>query len=91
MRAARPARWDLRSTPAERAVIERAGLTLIGISVANLEDARAVQLPLPFERRNRAHLDHALDAVQDRFGKSAVTRGVLLGRSPGWSAPMLPD
>jgi len=76
---------------AERELIERAGLTLIGISVANLQDARAVQLPLPFERRNRAHLDRAIDAVHDRFGKSAVTRGVLLGRDPGWSAPMLPE
>jgi len=75
----------------EREVIERDGLTLIGISVANLHDARAVQLPLPFERRDRARLDYALDAVHDRFGKSAITRGVLLGRSPGWTAPMLPD
>ena len=76
---------------AERELIEREGLTLIGISVANLHDARAVQLPLPFERRNRADLDLALDAVHDRFGKAAVTRGVLVGRDPGWSAPMLPD
>jgi len=74
-----------------RELIEREGLTLVGVSVANLQDARAVQLPLPFERRDRARLDDALDAVQDRFGKSAVTRGVLLGRDPGWSAPMLPD
>ena len=75
----------------ERELIEREGLTLVGVSVANLQDARAVQLPLPFERRNRADLDDALDAVHERFGKSAVTRGVLLGRDPGWSAPMLPD
>src|SRR5262249_33901396 len=75
----------------ERELIERQGLTLIGVSVADLQDARAVQLAPPFDRRNRADLDEALDAVHERFGNAAVTRGVLLGRDPGWSAPMLPD
>jgi DNA polymerase-4 len=76
---------------AERSLIARSGLTLVGVSVTNLEDARAVQLPLPFEARNRADLDHALDAIHDRFGRSSVTRGSLLGRDPGWTAPQLPD
>jgi len=52
----------------------------VGIAVTNLHDADAVQLPLPFDRRSRAALDAALDTVKDRFGTSAVTRGVLLGR-----------
>jgi DNA polymerase-4 len=76
---------------AERPLIDRAGLTLVGVSVTNLDNARAVQLPLPFEARSRADLDHALDAIHDRFGKSSVTRGSLLGRDPGWTAPQLPD
>ena len=76
---------------ADRPLIAQGGLTLVGVSVSNLEDARAVQLPLPFEARNRADLDGALDAIHDRFGKSSVTRGSLLGRDPGWTAPHLPD
>ena len=72
-------------------LIEERGITLVGIAVANLHDADAVQLPLPFERRSRADLDTALDSVKERFGKSAVTRGVLLGRDTGFTVPMLPD
>jgi DNA polymerase-4 len=71
--------------------IERRGLTLVGLSVANLEDARAVQLALPFEQGDRDALDAALDEVRDRFGSRAITRGVLLGRDPGLTVPLLPD
>ena len=71
--------------------IERRGLTLVGISVANLADARAVQLALPFEQGDRHALDAALDEVRDRFGSRAITRGVLLGRDPGLTMPLLPD
>ena len=44
-------------------IIERRGLTLVGISVANLDDGRAVQLALPFDRRGSEALDAALDEV----------------------------
>ncbi len=71
--------------------IERRGLTLVGIAVANLEDDRAVQLALPFERRSDAALDAALDELRDRFGPNAVTRAVLLGRDQGLTMPLLPD
>ena len=71
--------------------LERRGLTLVGISVANLEDASAVQLVLPFERVDREALDAALDEVRDRYGSAAITRGVLLGRDPGFTMPLLPD
>ena len=67
------------------------GLTLVGISVANLEDACAVQLVLPFDRADREALDAALDEVRDRFGSTAITRGVLLGHNPGLTMPLLPD
>jgi len=73
-----------------RPLIERQGLTLVGIAVGNLDDADAVQLTLPFDRHSSA-LDAALDDVRDRFGSAAVTRAVLLGRSEGLSVPMLPD
>jgi DNA polymerase-4 len=71
--------------------LERRGLTLVGISVANLESADAVQLTLPFEQGDRDALDAALDSVRDRFGSKAITRGVLLGRDPGLTMPLLPD
>ena len=72
-------------------LIETQGLTLVGISVANLDDERAVQLTLPFDDDGRRSLDGALDEVRDRFGGGAITRGVLLGRDQGMAMPLLPD
>ena len=72
-------------------LIDRRGLTLVGVAVANLEDARAVQLTLPFDRRSSDALDSVLDEVRDRFGAAAITRAVLLGRERGFSMPLLPD
>jgi DNA polymerase-4 len=72
-------------------MIERQGITLVGVTVSNLDDGRAIQLPLPFDRRNRDALDAALDEVRERFGPTAITRAVLLGRDPGLTVPMLPD
>jgi DNA polymerase IV len=74
-----------------RPMIERRGLTLIGIAVGNLDDAGAVQLVLPFDRRSSDALDTALDDVRDRFGSTAVTRAVQMGREQALSVPMLPD
>ena len=72
-------------------MIERQGLTLVGVAVANLEDGRTVQLELPFDRRNADALDAALDEVRARFGSNAVTWAVLLGRDQGVVVPLLPD
>jgi DNA polymerase-4 len=72
-------------------LIERQGLTLVGVAVGNLDDDRAVQLALPFDRAAGAALDAVLDEVRERFGTQAVTRAVLLGRAPGITVPMLPD
>jgi DNA polymerase-4 len=72
-------------------LVERRGLTLVGVAVGNLDDSDAVQLNLPFEPRDGRALDAAIDAVRDRFGSSAVTRAGLLGRDPGLTVPLLPD
>ena len=72
-------------------LVERSGLSLVGVSMANLGDGATVQLPLPFEGARYSAVDAALDAVHDRFGASALTRAVLLGRDQGLSVPLLPD
>jgi DNA polymerase-4 len=72
-------------------LIERQGLTLVGVAVANLADAVPSQLVLPFERRSDDALDAVLDQVRIRFGSAAITRAVLLGRDQGWDLPLLPD
>jgi DNA polymerase IV len=72
-------------------MVEQQGLTLVGIAVSNLENDDAVQLALPFDRWSGGALDEALDEVRMRYGSSAVTRGVLVGRDQGLTMPMLPD
>ena len=82
------ARWLLTSvTP----LIRAQGLTLVGVAVANLYDDRILQLPLPLDPRCGGALDAALDEIRARFGSTAITRGVLLGRDPGLLVPLLPD
>jgi DNA polymerase-4 len=71
-------------------MIEQRGVTLVGVAVSGLDDD-TVQLELPFDRHDAVALDEALDAIRDRFGSRAVTRGVLLGRDLGPAVPMLPD
>ena len=72
-------------------LIERRGLTLVGVAVANLDDDTTLQLPLPFGHRNVDALDAALDELRERFGSAAVTRAALLGRDTGLTMPLLPD
>jgi DNA polymerase IV len=70
-------------------MIEQQGVTLVGISLGNLENDDAIQLALPLDRQRA--LDATLDDVRDRFGSTAITRAVLLGREPGIDVPLLPD
>jgi DNA polymerase-4 len=74
-----------------RPLIERNGLTMLGISVTNLTDGRAIQLTLPFDRENPSAIDAVVDDVRDRYGPNAIMRAVLLGRDLGLSVPLLPD
>jgi DNA polymerase-4 len=81
------ARWLLATA---LPLIEQRGLTLIGLTVAELENADEVQLRLPLQAHGSA-LDAALDEVRERYGAVAITRAVLLGRRDGWTPPLLPD
>lgn len=72
-------------------LVQDRGLTLIGVALTGLDNADAVQLELPFGTYDGTDLDRAVDGVRDRWGASAITRGVLLGREVGMTVPLLPD
>jgi DNA polymerase-4 len=65
------------------------GLTLVGLTIANLDDDDAVQLTLPFH--HRGPVDAVLDDVKEKYGSRAITRAVLLGHDDGIEMPHLPD
>ena len=58
------------------------GITLIGISLAQLDRANTVQPELPIDWNDEERLDTALDAVRDHFGATAVTRAALIRAIP---------
>jgi len=76
---------------AAQPLVERRGLTLIGIALTNLADDLPLQLRLPIDADDHGLLDAALDEIRTRYGADAVTRAVLLGRGPALSMPLLPD
>jgi DNA polymerase-4 len=71
--------------------IRQRGLTLVGLSVANLESVDRIQLVLPLDGTRGLALDAAVDEIRERFGSAAITRAVLLGRDWGPVVPLLPD
>lgn len=77
---------------AARGEIEARGITLIGVSLAQLGRAQDAQPELPIDwDGGGVRLDTVLDDLRDRFGATAVARASQLGRDPGWSTPMLPE
>jgi DNA polymerase-4 len=82
------ARWLLATV---RPIVDRRGLTLVGVAVSHLYADEPLQLPLPLDPYAGGALDAALDTVYDRFGSGAISRAVLLGRDTGIVMPMLPD
>ncbi|MFF0613422.1 DNA polymerase IV [Nocardia tengchongensis] len=78
-------------TSAMPLIRERGGLTLIGLTLTNLDRADTMQLSLPLEPRAESTLDSTLDALRDRFGAGTVTRAALLRKGEGFSVPILPD
>ncbi|WP_059016316.1 DNA polymerase IV [Mycobacterium sp. M26] len=77
---------------AEPLIAER-GITLIGFAVSNIDPGGAQQLELPLggHTPDAIDLDAAVDQVRRRYGNSALTRGVLIGRDQGLEMPQLPD
>ncbi|HEY7453621.1 MAG TPA: DNA polymerase IV [Thermoleophilaceae bacterium] len=69
-------------------LIDRRGITLVGVALSNLEDAGPGQLPLD---DRTATLDSTLDELRERFGTEVITRAVLLDRDTGPDVPRLPD
>jgi DNA polymerase-4 len=82
------ARWLLLTAAP---TVDRRGLTLVGVAVANLEDDRPLQLPLRVDPRGDGALDAAVDEIRRRYGLDAITRAVLLRRETGLVVPLLPD
>ena len=69
--------------------IAQRGLTLVGFAVSGIDHTGAQQLMLPFSGESLA-VDAAVDQVRRRYGKSALTRAVLVGRDPGLEMPHSP-
>ncbi|HET6506049.1 MAG TPA: DNA polymerase IV [Baekduia sp.] len=91
--ATEPVLHALRSLlAAEDDVIRRRGLTLLGLTLTNLEraDATGTQLELPFDRGPSMALDSATDAIRDRFGTRALQRAALLKQGDRASAWLMP-
>ena len=77
---------------ASRTTIDRRGLTLVGVTVTNLDPSDVgTQLELPLEGRDLDALDAVVDEVRRRIGPSAVTRATLLHRDVGLSHWLFPD
>lgn len=73
-------------------LIAERGLTLVGFAVSGIDRSGAQQLTLPFDGDGgRLEIDAAIDEVRRRYGKSALTPAVLVGRDPGLEMPHLPD
>ena len=77
-------------------LIAERGLTLVGFAVSGIDRDGAEQLALPFTTSGRqptdvGAVDAAVDSVRRRYGRSALTRGVLVGRDAGLEMPHLPD
>jgi DNA polymerase-4 len=76
---------------AARELIDERGVTLLGVSVANLDPAgTGIQLELSLDGPSLEPLDAVVDQVRERFGAGAVTRATLLGRREELSPWLFP-
>ncbi|MCB0869844.1 MAG: DNA polymerase IV [Solirubrobacterales bacterium] len=82
---------------ASREEIEEKDLSLIGVSLGNLEQADTVQMELPLagkpdgSGRESAALDQAVDDVRSRFGEGVIKRASMIDADQGVPVPTLED
>jgi DNA polymerase IV len=82
---------------ASAGLIRDQGITLIGVTLANLDPADAIQLELPFGRHgthatlSARNLESVIDEVRDRYGTRSINRARLLDVDIGPTVPLLPD
>ena len=76
---------------ASREEIAEKDLTLIGISLGNLEAADTVQMELPLSENDRlvenSALDQAVDDVRARFGEGVIKRASMIDADQGVPVP----
>jgi DNA polymerase-4 len=72
-------------------LIERRGITLLGVAVSNLGGRGCgAQLELPLERAPDAALDAAVDEIRNRFGADAIRRAGTLHRDSAFTPWLRP-
>lgn len=82
---------------ASREVIELKELTLIGVSLGNLERSDTVQMELQLDdgtagsRHDNLALDQAMDEVRAKFGDGVIKRASMVDADQGVSTPTLPE
>jgi len=79
---------------ASRDEIREKDLTLIGISLGNLQGADTVQMELPLTADSGADssaLDQAVDRVRAQFGEGVIKRASMIDADQGLPVPTLED
>ena len=72
-------------------MIRDRGISLLGVTVANLDGDAGRQLELPLFGDADGSLDAAMDQVWEKFGREALTRAGLVRRGGGIEMPTLPE
>lgn len=79
---------------ASREEIGARDLTLVSVSLGNLEAADTIQMELPLgpeDPAENAALDRAMDQVRARFGDGVIKRASMIDADQGVPVPTLPD
>ena len=58
--------------------IQKRGVTMVGVALMGIEDARGVQLEMPVEPPYRPPVDAVLDQARELFGSGVLRRASAL-------------